>query len=153
VTEVASSAPAGWYPDPTAPSNKRWWSGSAWTEQTWVDEPVIPQRPRLAGNTASDAVAAAVLRQAGQKDPYRARNPLPMIAFVIAVAGGLVTLLSLAVPMPTLLVLLASGGTGGFGTLALLSSIHLGTGMRLSIAAVVIGGISICLGLVTGLGL
>ena len=32
MSEGAASPPAGWYPDPQNPYLKRWWSGSAWTE-------------------------------------------------------------------------------------------------------------------------
>ncbi len=28
------STPPGWYPDPSSPSQLRWWDGSAWSEQT-----------------------------------------------------------------------------------------------------------------------
>lgn len=27
-------APAGWYPDPTVPGQRRYWDGTAWTEHT-----------------------------------------------------------------------------------------------------------------------
>lgn len=31
----AGSAPAGWYPDTTAPGLFRWWDGARWSEHTW----------------------------------------------------------------------------------------------------------------------
>lgn len=31
----AGAAPAGWYPDATAPGLFRWWDGARWSEHTW----------------------------------------------------------------------------------------------------------------------
>ena len=39
------TVPAGWYPDPTAPSTWRWWNGHAWS--TFVADATVQRRPRL----------------------------------------------------------------------------------------------------------
>ncbi|RSS26446.1 MULTISPECIES: DUF2510 domain-containing protein [unclassified Streptomyces] len=41
--------PPGWYPDPSAPHQERWWDGTAWTEHRrapWAAGPEVPQPPR-----------------------------------------------------------------------------------------------------------
>jgi type II secretory pathway pseudopilin PulG len=36
-----TSTPAGWYPDPSAPTNLRWWDGAQWSEHVQLN----PQAP------------------------------------------------------------------------------------------------------------
>ena len=36
------STPPGWYPDPSSPTQLRWWDGSAWSEQTAPRPEVAP---------------------------------------------------------------------------------------------------------------
>jgi uncharacterized RDD family membrane protein YckC len=36
------TAPAGWYPDPSNPSQQRWWDGAAWTEYTNAAQQTLP---------------------------------------------------------------------------------------------------------------
>jgi hypothetical protein len=160
VTDV-TAAPPGWYPDPSDADAQRWWSGEGWTAHTAAavsrvipgipvivsvadDEPEVPLQRRIySSSAASDAVAAA---HADGKwvDPYRLRNPLPMAALVVACASLLVTLVGFVAPLPDLLRLLAGFGTGGLGTVALLSAIKLDKGLRIAVLALVIGGLSIC---------
>jgi hypothetical protein len=40
---MSNDVPAGWYPDPHVPSQRRFWNGTAWTEQ--VDTPTLPLPP------------------------------------------------------------------------------------------------------------
>jgi hypothetical protein len=40
---MSNDVPAGWYPDPHDPSQRRFWNGTAWTEH--VDRPTVPPPP------------------------------------------------------------------------------------------------------------
>lgn len=51
----AAAAPAGWYPDPQAPGQQRYWDGAAWTAQA----PTAPQSP--VPTTSTNAVIGLVL--------------------------------------------------------------------------------------------
>jgi hypothetical protein len=51
-----STAPAGWYPDPTASDQLRWWDGTTW--QHW-QHPVPPPRGR--GTAAQGAWTVIVI--------------------------------------------------------------------------------------------
>jgi hypothetical protein len=55
VSDLLSAAPAaGWYPDPMAEAQLRWWDGAGWTERTTTpDEPALVDAPPAA--TAEDA--------------------------------------------------------------------------------------------------
>ena len=45
-TDNGSPQPAGWYPDPSAQADLRWWDGTRWTEQTRAEmDPSITATP------------------------------------------------------------------------------------------------------------
>ena len=44
--QTPGTTPAGWYPDPEAPGQNRYWDGAGWTEQRQAAElPVSPSAP------------------------------------------------------------------------------------------------------------
>jgi len=44
--QTPGTTPAGWYPDPDAPGQNRYWDGAAWTDQRQAAElPVSPSAP------------------------------------------------------------------------------------------------------------
>jgi hypothetical protein len=47
---------AGWYPDPQNPMSQRYWSGSAWTDQTRPNMPSSPVPPPHGGLPAGAMV-------------------------------------------------------------------------------------------------
>jgi len=55
------STPAGWYPDPSDPSNLRWWDGGRWTEHVHA-------------RGAQQTLAGPSLSKAPQNDPYQQQS-------------------------------------------------------------------------------
>ncbi|MFJ9541462.1 DUF2510 domain-containing protein [Streptomyces sp. NPDC101225] len=54
------SPPPGWYPDPSAPHQQRWWDGTAWTEHRSPDTvPVRQPAPGGSGRAKAVALVAA----------------------------------------------------------------------------------------------
>lgn len=45
--QVATAPPMGWYPDPQAPQQERWWSGAEWSEHTWRASWLERHLPRI----------------------------------------------------------------------------------------------------------
>jgi hypothetical protein len=54
----AGGTPAGWYPDPGAPSGLRWWDGQQWTEHTHAATPPAATPPAAAPPAAQPVVAS-----------------------------------------------------------------------------------------------
>ncbi len=65
ITAPTSNPPAGWYPDPGAPGQERYWDGSQWTDS---------QRP-LGGGRAGDAGGAQAAAPAQEVAPAQAAGP------------------------------------------------------------------------------
>jgi hypothetical protein len=61
--------PAGWYPDPRQPDQRRYWDGSQWTAQ--VDRPAAPAKPKLAKMNGLQLLFA-----------YMAACSIPIVGFV-----------------------------------------------------------------------
>ena len=59
IVPVAPPKPAGWYPDPYGTPDKRWWSGSAWTQHLESDS-LRPAVPAAIGNTGDKARTYAI---------------------------------------------------------------------------------------------
>lgn len=55
---MSSTLPPGWYPDPNAPHQERWWDGTAWSEHR--REPEVPGPPRPADGASGRAKALAL---------------------------------------------------------------------------------------------
>ncbi|MEU0413065.1 DUF2510 domain-containing protein [Streptomyces griseorubiginosus] len=55
---MSRTLPPGWYPDPDAPQEERWWDGTAWTEHRRAPE--APGPPRPAGRTSGRAKGIAL---------------------------------------------------------------------------------------------
>lgn len=54
------SPPPGWYPDPRAPHDERWWDGTAWTEHRRPVGPAGPPPPAVGGGRSPRGRAAAL---------------------------------------------------------------------------------------------
>lgn len=55
---MSRTLPPGWYPDPGAPQEERWWDGTAWTDHR--RPPEAPGPPRPAGTASGRAKAVAL---------------------------------------------------------------------------------------------
>lgn len=55
---MSRTLPPGWYPDPDAPQEERWWDGTAWTDHRRAPE--TPGPPRPAGGVSGRARAVAL---------------------------------------------------------------------------------------------
>ncbi|CAN5353154.1 hypothetical protein BH11ACT3_BH11ACT3_16480 [soil metagenome] len=148
------SAPPGWYPDPSRESSQRWWSGVAWTEHTDQARPVdlVPAVPTRAAVTSSSDEVTAILATRTHVVSLEIKNYVAPLAFGIAVIGALVTIAGFVVPLPDYLRLIAGCGTGGFGLVAVRASSQLGSGMRMSVAAILIGAANIVASLTLDFG-
>ena len=73
MTETPSQPPAGWYPDPTAQFEQRYWDGAQWTEHvsTAGQQSTSPLAPMAAPVTVSkpEKVQRQVQKQAGIDEP------------------------------------------------------------------------------------
>lgn len=70
--------PAGWYPDPTAPGQRRWWNGTAWSGQTAPLPRVPGAQPHTLVHAESPAAGNAPtygLVPAGPTPAYRPLVP------------------------------------------------------------------------------
>jgi hypothetical protein len=64
-TDGAPPQPAGWYPDPSAQADLRWWDGTRWTEQTRAEtDPSITATP--ATGTPRPSAQPTMLRKSAQ---------------------------------------------------------------------------------------
>jgi len=64
VTDQATRVvPAGWYQDPAASEQVRWWNGLAWTEHV-RDKPMVSQTVSAAGAAAEAAASGVTIRTA-----------------------------------------------------------------------------------------
>lgn len=63
MNEEQSSAPAGWYPDPTMADTQRYWDGSAWTDHRAPATPAAAPAPRSASGSAQ--IVCQFCQQAG----------------------------------------------------------------------------------------
>jgi hypothetical protein len=146
--------PAGWYPDPADPQGVRWWTGEAWTEHVagapalepapWPDENPAPDRQRFARDPALRDPAFRAVQDALQagKDPYRERPVFAIIALVVAAISIPGTIADALWELPPLVGYLFSGVPISLAFLALLVSWRIGTGVRMSILAIVISVIT-----------
>lgn len=77
---------AGWYRDPSGHADLRWWSGTAWTEATRADEPVI-RRPIPAADERLDIERSRTewRRIAASRRGIRNESPNTPAIWVIAV--------------------------------------------------------------------
>lgn len=77
---------AGWYRDPSGQADLRWWSGTAWTEATRADEPVI-SRPVPAADERLDTERSRKewRRIAASRRGIRDESPNTPAIWVIAV--------------------------------------------------------------------
>jgi hypothetical protein len=114
---VSRGAPAGWYPDPGEPGQKRWWDGSAWSDEVVApfeaiaetpeaDEaesdagslpqaeaepvaPTAPERTPAAAVIQSEPAAGPEPTAASRPEPTLAQRPAPLPEpVVVAPAGG-----------------------------------------------------------------
>jgi hypothetical protein len=80
------STPAGWYPDPHAEGQQRYWDGTAWTEhQAPVAPPQQPTPPAWTAPQQSTVYAGAAPVAAKQKKPLWRRTWVLVTAGVIVV--------------------------------------------------------------------
>ncbi len=71
--------PAGWYPDPSAPGNVRYWDGVIWTEHRQPAPPTTP--PVGGGQWPAGPLAAGTYRQAPYAQaPYAQSYGGPVVA-------------------------------------------------------------------------
>lgn len=77
---------AGWYRDPSGNADLRWWSGTAWTEATRADEPVI-SRPIPAADERLDIERSRKewRRIAASRRGIRSESPNTPAIWVLAV--------------------------------------------------------------------
>jgi hypothetical protein len=89
-------APAGWYPDPQADADERYWDGSTWTEQIRM-RPTAVAQPR-------DAIAGAALGAAGSTNELLRQvvHEIRMVRYLI------ITLFVVIVVVPTFLLIVIS---------------------------------------------
>src|SRR5262245_22261307 len=80
------STPAGWYPDPHAQGQQRYWDGKAWTENqaplVQQPQPTQPAQPAWTAPQQSSTFAPAVAKQ---KKPFWRRTWVLVTAGVIVV--------------------------------------------------------------------
>ncbi|MFC8429164.1 DUF2510 domain-containing protein [Streptomyces sp. NPDC057253] len=60
---MSRTLPPGWYPDPDAPQEERWWDGTAWTDHRRAPE--APGPPRPAGRASGRAKGIALTISGG----------------------------------------------------------------------------------------
>ncbi|WP_449350130.1 DUF2510 domain-containing protein [Streptomyces shaanxiensis] len=60
---MSRTLPPGWYPDPDAPQEERWWDGTAWTDHRRAPE--VPGPPRPAAGGASGGAKGIALTLSG----------------------------------------------------------------------------------------
>jgi hypothetical protein len=88
------STPAGWYPDPQAEGQQRYWDGNAWTEHqapiAQPEQPAQPTPPAPPAWTAPQQTApyAAAPTAAKEKKPFWRRTWVLVTAGVIVVLIG-----------------------------------------------------------------
>lgn len=86
------STPAGWYPDPQAEGQQRYWDGNAWTEHqaplVQQPQPTQPTEPAWAAPQPGVASAQDAPRAAQQKKPFWRRTWVVVTAAVIVVLIG-----------------------------------------------------------------
>jgi host cell surface-exposed lipoprotein/uncharacterized protein DUF2510 len=84
------STPAGWYPDPQAEGQQRYWDGNDWTEhQAPVAQPQQPTPPAWTAPQQSAPYAGAAPVAAKQKKPFWRRTWVLVTAGVIVVFIGI----------------------------------------------------------------
>jgi membrane protease YdiL (CAAX protease family) len=88
------SAPAGWYPDPWAPANLRWFDGTTWTPHFVAPPPESAPtfdrralRPALIGVVASVLAGRVITRL--MLDHFGAPTELFIVTFYAIVFGGM----------------------------------------------------------------
>jgi len=79
-------APAGWYPDPQAEADERYWDGAEWTERTRQEQAVLEQS---AATSVESAVRGST--QVGDAAALASMGYLHAIALVV-ISGVVVTL-------------------------------------------------------------
>jgi hypothetical protein len=109
------STPAGWYPDPQAQGQQRYWDGNAWTEHqaplAAQAQPTQPTPPAWNAPQQSAPYAATTAPAAKQKKPFWRRT------WVLVTAGVIVAFIGIGA---------ASGSSGTTDTSAKTGS-HTGT--------------------------
>ncbi|HEY7043547.1 MAG TPA: Ltp family lipoprotein [Nocardioidaceae bacterium] len=87
------STPAGWYPDPQAEGQQRYWDGNAWTEHqapfAQPQQPTQSTQPAWSAPHQSAPYAAAAPLAAKQKKPFWRRT------WVLVTAGVLVAFIGI----------------------------------------------------------
>ena len=88
------STPAGWYPDPQAEGQQRYWDGNAWTEHQaplvqpqQPTQPTQPAEPAWTAPTQGAPYASGVPLAAKQKKPFWRRTWVLVTAAAVVVLG------------------------------------------------------------------
>jgi hypothetical protein len=88
------STPAGWYPDPQAEGQQRYWDGNVWTEHqapvAQTQQPSQPNHPAWSAPRQSIAYGEAAPVAAKQKKPFWRRT------WVVVTAGILVAFIAIS---------------------------------------------------------
>jgi hypothetical protein len=115
------AAVAGWYPDPSNPSDLRWWDGAAWTAQTAQTAPAAapaPVDPRYATagiGAAPEYIAPPFAYAGASPPPLRAGYANPwqpqtrqsssqvVVKILIGLGIGVAVLVAVAIAIPVFL--------------------------------------------------
>ncbi|MDJ1114887.1 DUF2510 domain-containing protein [Microbacterium dauci] len=117
---MSRGAPAGWYPDPGEPGQKRWWDGSGWSDEVVAPFETIPEVPADEAETdaaplppaEAEPVAperAPATPAAVRPQPAAAAEPAPTAA-----AQPAPTAVAQPAPMPEPVVATPAGGPAVF---------------------------------------
>jgi hypothetical protein len=87
-----ATAPAGWYQDPTAPADGRYWDGAHWTDTVTrggvtVQSPMDPNLQRVPPVPGTELGRQAPAPAAQQ--PARSSSTMTVLALVVAAAIGI----------------------------------------------------------------
>jgi hypothetical protein len=173
---------AGWYPDPAGQSGQRWWDGLGWTEYVRATPPsaptipaaavvpsvpeATPYRPFADRDAHQAAGAEPVYRPFADRDarfavapaaaatwsPRPTDNPAATRAAIAAALLVVLLVASLLLNLPVGLPLVATGVAIVFGILGLVRSRETLSGLKRSIAAVVVGVVALGFSLVSLVG-